>query len=230
MKEAIRKFRLTSLEPAARACAELMRDESLFDVAVLGQFKSGKSSLLNALIGVDLLPVGVVPVTAVVTRLYAGSSLSAQVTRLDGRTEAIPPERIVEFVTEALNPANRRRVAVVDVMTPALSAWPSLRLVDTPGLGSTFEHNTKATKDWLPNVAGALVVISADRPLSDDDRRLIAEVRQLAPRVWVILSKFDLLNADQQAELIVFLQGRLREYFGSDVPLVPFSARRDLAH
>jgi hypothetical protein len=74
----------------------------------------------------------------------------------------------------------------VDVQMPALRDWTDLRLVDTPGLGSTFEHNTLATKEWLPNTATALIVVSADRPLSDEERRLIAEVRNLAPRVWVV--------------------------------------------
>lgn len=228
--DTIRKYGLDSLTPAVRACSALVAADAPLDVAVLGQFKSGKSSLLNALVGSDLLPVGVVPVTAVITRLIAGTVLAAQVTDLDGRMESIAPERIAEYVTEALNPANRRRVAMVDVQSPALRDWPSVRLVDTPGLGSTFEHNTLATKAWLPNTAAALVVVSADRPLSDEERRLIAEVRNLAPRVWVILSKIDLLNSEQQAEVVAFLHGQLREFFGPEVPLIPFSTRRDPSH
>jgi GTP-binding protein EngB required for normal cell division len=225
--EAIRRFKLTSLEPGVRVCLTLANDETPLDVAVLGQFKSGKSSLLNALVGNDLLPIGVVPVTAVVTRLVAGPALTARVRDQDGRPESIAPERIAEFVTEALNPGNCRRVAVVDVEVPALAELRGLRLVDTPGLGSTFAHNTQATKDWLPSVAAALVVVSADRPLSNDERLLIAEVRQLAPRVWVILSKIDLLDIQQQAEVTAFLQSQLHESFGNELPVIPFSVRRD---
>ena len=60
----------------------------------------------------------------------------------------------------------------MDVYTPALSDLPGVRLVDTPGLGSVFAHNTDATRTWMPNVAAALVTVSAERPLSDEDRRL----------------------------------------------------------
>lgn len=227
LKNAVDRFRLTNLEPMVRACEALECDQAPLDVAVLGQFKSGKSSLLNALIGSDLLPVGVTPVTAVVTRLVAGPSVSVRITNLDGRMESVPAERISEFVTESGNPDNRRRISIVDIETPALLQWPGLRLVDTPGLGSTFGHNTQATKDWLPNVAAALVVVSSDRPLSDEDRRLIDEVQQLAPRVWLILSKVDLLSDIQQIEVIDFLRSQLREFAKGDLPIIPFSIRQD---
>jgi GTP-binding protein EngB required for normal cell division len=227
VSDVIRRFGMGNLEPETRVCATLIGDQAALDVAVLGQFKSGKSSLLNALIGSDLLPVGVTPVTAVITRLCAGPVLAAHVTHLDGRVENIAIERIAEFATEALNPSNRRRVARVDIATPALSSWANLRLVDTPGLGSTFAHNTQATRDWLPNIAAALVVISADRPLSDDERALIADVRQLVPRMWIILSKIDLFSSEQQTELVTFLRDRLRQYLLHDIPVLPFSVRQD---
>ena len=60
--------------------------------------------------------------------------------------------------------------AVVDVLTPALAGWPGVRVVDTPGLGSAHAHNTEATRAWMPNVAVALVTVSAERPLADEDR------------------------------------------------------------
>ena len=160
--ETIRRFGLTSLEPAAQACAALRADEPI-DVAVLGQFKSGKSSLLNSLLGQAVFPVGVVPVTSVITRAVAGPTRIAHVTHLDGTVEEVPAERLAEFVTEAGNPANRRQVAVVDVVCPAMREWPGLRLVDTPGLGSMFGHNSEATRAWMPHVAVALVTISAER-------------------------------------------------------------------
>lgn len=76
---------LTNLDATVLACSFLASREALLDVAVLGQFKAGKSSLLNAVMGFDLLPVGVVPVTAVVTRLVGGDVVSASATLLDGR-------------------------------------------------------------------------------------------------------------------------------------------------
>jgi GTP-binding protein EngB required for normal cell division len=227
LADLIRRFELDSLLPVLQACEALAGEDAFLDVAVLGQFKSGKSSLLNALLGADVFPVGALPVTAVVTRARAGPALSVRARHLDGTEEEVEPGRIAEFVTEAGNPHNRRQVAVVDVYSPALRRWPGLRLVDTPGLGSVFAHNTQATRDWLPNVAVALVVVSAERPLAEEDRRLLDEARRHAPRVVVVLSKVDLLSQAERQEMLAFLDRALRETGGGPVPLLPFSARVD---
>jgi GTP-binding protein EngB required for normal cell division len=221
----VRSFGLAALEPWLRACQALTEGGSPLDVAVLGQFKSGKSSLLNAVLGEPVFPVGAVPVTAVITRASAGPERIVRVTHLDGSVEEVSPNRLAEFVTEAGNPGNRRRVAVADVFTPGLRDWPGLRLVDTPGLGSVFAHNTETTRTWMPHVAVALVTVSAERPLSDEDRRLLAEARQTAPRVVVLLTKVDLLGAAEQAEVSEFLDRALRESGGEAIPVLPFSCR-----
>jgi GTP-binding protein EngB required for normal cell division len=221
----VRRFELTSLNPALRACEALSEEKALLDVAVLGQFKSGKSSLLNAVLGEPVFPVGVVPLTAVITRSVAGPERKLRVTYLDESVEEVASERLPEFVTEVGNPGNRRHVAVVDVFTPAMADWPGLRLVDTPGLGSVFLHNTEATRTWMPNVAVALVTVSAERPLSDEDRRLLAEARETAPRVVVLLTKVDLLTASELAEVMTFLETALYDSFGVRLPVLPFSSR-----
>src|SRR5262249_20292128 len=145
----VHRFRLTSLQPVLRACEMLAKDDSLLDVAVLGQFKSGKSSLLNAVLGESVFPVGALPVTSVITRAAAGPERVVRVTHLDGSVEEVAPEQLAEFVTETANPGNSRQVAAVDVFTPAMCDLPGMRLVDTPGLGSIFVHNTEATRTWM---------------------------------------------------------------------------------
>src|SRR4051794_1752810 len=97
---------LSTLRPALRACEALARHDPPLDVAVLGQFNSGKSSLLNAVIGEHLFPVRAVPVTAVLTRASAGPQRQARVTYLDGSAEHLDPGRLADFVTEAGNPHN----------------------------------------------------------------------------------------------------------------------------
>jgi GTP-binding protein EngB required for normal cell division len=221
----IRRFDLTSLLPVLRACEALSGENPPLDVAVLGQFKSGKSSLLNAVLGENVFPVGVLPLTAVITRAVAGPERVVRVTHHDGSVEEVAPAQLAEFVTEAGNPGNRRQVAVADVHTPALRDWPGVRLVDTPGLGSVFAHNTEATRTWMPNVAVALVTVSAERPLSDEDRRLVAEARETAPRVVVVLTKVDLLTDAERAEVSAFLDRALHESFGVAIPVLPFSSR-----
>jgi GTP-binding protein EngB required for normal cell division len=220
----VREFGLASLQPTLLACQALSAEGSI-DLAVLGQFKSGKSSLLNAILGETVFPVGVIPVTAVITRAGYGSERLVRATYLDGRVEEIDPTHIADFVTESGNPKNRRRVAAVDVLTPALRDYEGIRLVDTPGLGSVFAHNTEATRAWMPNVAAALVTVSAERPLSDEDRRLVAEARQAAPRVIVVLTKVDLLTEQELQEVSAFVDLALQEDIGTATSVLPFSVR-----
>ncbi len=222
-------FGLASLQPTLSACEALSGEDSSLDVAVLGQFKSGKSSLLNAVLGEAVFPVGAIPVTAIITRAADGPERVVRVTRQDGSVEEVAPDRLAEFVTEAGNPENRRRVAVVDVFTPSMSDLRGVRLVDAPGLGSALAHNTEATRTWMPNVAVALVTVSAERPLSDEDRRLVDEARHMAPRVTVVLTKVDLLTEADRSEVIAFLERGLRAHFGASVPVLPFSTRAETA-
>ena len=222
----VREFQLESLSTPLHACMDLSLADAVMDVAVLGQFKSGKSSLLNAILGSDIFPVGALPATAVVTRASAGTSLTVHVRHRDGRVSIVEPQRLAEFVTESGNPDNVRDVAVVDIFTPALSEWSGIRLVDTPGLGSVHRLNTEATKEWLPNVAIALMVVSVERPLSEEDLRLLAEARQYAGRTFVILTKVDLLSEAENRDVLAFVRHALAENQFHVMPFLPCSTRR----
>lgn len=219
------RFHLTSLQPSLEACQALAQTDALLDVAVLGQFKSGKSTLLNTLLGEPLFPVSVLPATAVITRALAGEQQVSRVHYVDGREEDIPLQDLHLYVTEAGNPHNQRQVAIVDVITPRMQRWPGIRLVDTPGLGSLFAHNTEATRAWMPNIAIALVAVSVERPLSEEDRRLIDEARRLAPRVVVVLTKVDLLTEAELQEVTTFVHHSLQLSHEASIPVMHFSAR-----
>jgi small GTP-binding protein len=220
------QFGLSSLRPTIQACASLAQEGEI-DIAVLGQFKSGKSSLLNTLLGQQLFPVGVLPVTAVITRVTAGRERQIRVTHIDGSAEFADPETLSTFVTETGNPHNQKQVSVVDAFIPINDRWSGLRLVDTPGLGSVYAHNTEATRVWMPSASVALVVVGAERPFSDADRQLVAEARQTAPRVVVVLNKVDLLSDAERTEVTKFIEQALRDVSVSEIPVLPFSSRVD---
>jgi ribosome biogenesis GTPase A len=74
------EYRITSLNRQIDACKILFTESAVIDVAILGQFKAGKSSFINSLIGRDVLPVGVIPVTTVITRLRFGPKERAIIT------------------------------------------------------------------------------------------------------------------------------------------------------
>jgi ribosome biogenesis GTPase A len=126
--------------PAIAADAEALATriaESRFYVAVLGQFKRGKSTLVNALLGEPVLPVGVVPVTTVVTVIRHGEERAARVRLEDDEWHWVEPSTLSEYVSEERNPGNEKHVTGIEVFHPSPLLASGLCLVDTPGVGST---------------------------------------------------------------------------------------------
>jgi GTP-binding protein EngB required for normal cell division len=223
------EFQLASLQPQIDACRELLAEEADIDVAVIGSFKAGKSSFLNGLAGTPVLPVGVVPVTAVITKLCYGSQEQAIIRYEDGRAEPVPVERLAEFVSESENPENEKQIASVTARLPGLKAYAGLNFVDTPGSGGALRHNTETSADWLPNVGVALIAIGAERPLSEQDIVLIREVARYTPRLVILLTKVDLLSESQAKEVTHFVIHQMRRQLGMTVPVYPYSIRQDQA-
>lgn len=219
------ELKLASLQPQIAACRNVLQSQHGIEVAVFGRFKAGKSSFLNHLVGRSVLPIGVVPLTAVITRLRYGPAERAEVTYLDGRTHPIPLEKISLYVSESENPDNARRVESLVVELPALQPLAPLEFVDTPGLGSAFTHNTETALKWLPNVGAALVAVSSDAPLSERDLALIQDLRQHTPRIVLLLTKADLLTEPQRAEVLAFLQKELRRKWPDALPIHFYSVR-----
>jgi GTP-binding protein EngB required for normal cell division len=219
------ELKLANLQPRIAACRRLFDGSHGIDVAVFGRFKAGKSSFLNSLTGQAVLPVGVVPLTAVVTRLRYGPGEKAEVRFLNGTTQAVPLRQIGLYVSEDANPDNQKQVASVEVELPALKVLEPLQFVDTPGLGSAFTHNTQVTLRWLPNVGAALVAVSCDAPLSERDLALLDELRSHTPRIVLLLTKADLLNQAQRAEVLDFVQRQLGCKWGNEMPVFFYSVR-----
>jgi GTP-binding protein EngB required for normal cell division len=195
----------------ASAQAAVGQDE--ISVAVLGRFKAGKSSFLNDFIGRSILPVGVVPVTAVVTEIRYGTHEEARVHLRDGRDPEVPLGQIADYISEKENPENTKQVDLITVELPELRRFRGLKFVDTPGLESALSHNTQTSLDWLPNVGLALVAVSVDPPLSQRDIDLLKSLYQYTPKVGVLLTKADLLSEQELEEVVEFVRVQLAKNF-----------------
>jgi ribosome biogenesis GTPase A len=208
-----------------------------FQLAVLGQFKRGKSTLLNALLRANVLPVGVIPVTAIPTFLEAAVTPAFSVTysnknvkefKVDG-SESLR-ERLAEFVTEERNSGNRLGIARIDVQVPSPLLERGVVLIDTPGVGSTLRHNSAAADAVLPECDAALFVLSADPPITEAELEFLARIRQTAARIIIVVNKIDLLETAECDQAVAFLrrvlteQGKLEE----DTPIFRLSARKAL--
>ena len=185
-----------------------------FYVACVGQFKRGKSTLLDALVGDPVLPTGVVPITAVPTIVRHGRRRSARVRLSSGGWRDIDPDDLVSYVSEERNPENRLGVAGVEVFLDSPLLASGMCLVDTPGLGSVFEGNAESTRAFVPHIDAALVVIGADPPLTGDELTLIEDIARHVDALLFVLNKADRVSERERVAAIGFartvLERRLR--------------------
>jgi GTP-binding protein EngB required for normal cell division len=218
------KYQLSSIRPLLEICQNTRWDTTL-SVAVLGRFKAGKSSFLNHLIGRDVLPVGVIPVTSVITEVAYGTRDRATVRFDDHRTLEIDLQDVRQYVSESENPLNRKHVTSVSACVSSLSTWAELRFIDTPGLESAFAYNSEASLGWVPNVDVALVAIGVDPPLSEHDIELIRNLFRYTPRIAILLTKVDAVEPTQLREVIEYIRVQLKSRFDQTIPVYPYSTR-----
>jgi small GTP-binding protein len=172
---------------------EKLAQEKLY-LVVVGLFKRGKSSLINRLLETEVVPVAVTPVTAVITLIeYTENDAWAEVHFSDGRSEKKEITEAALYISEEENPGNEKKAELVKIYSPA-PLLKHLTLVDTPGLGSSYEHNTETTLRFIPKVDTALFVLSADMPVSKSDIEFLKELKQLTAKILFVLNKADLLN------------------------------------
>jgi len=203
--------------------------ESQFYLVLLGQFKRGKTTLLNALLGVDLLPTGVLPLTSIVTIVRYGGEACGRVEFLDGHIRQVPLQELPNFVTELGNPRNKKRVAQVEVTYPAAGLADGLCLVDTPGIGSIFEHNTQISYEFVPQADAAIFVFSPESPLSQAELEFLHHIRAHVERIFFVLNKADQVNDSDRNEILEFARQTIRQQMPSgELRLYPVSARRSL--
>ncbi len=212
--------------PAAELSALLERaDSHAFNLVVVGEFKRGKSSVINALIGADILPVGVVPLTAIATVLSHGEWLAVTVAFQNGERREVPPEALWDYVTEKGNPRNEKGVAEVWIAYPSDWLKSGVRLVDTPGIGSVYRHNTDVTYRFLPKADAVLFLLSVDQPVGQAEYDFLKKVGEYAGKIFFLLNKADLLAEEDLEESVAFSTRVIAEAMGRPVPVFPVSAR-----
>jgi GTPase SAR1 family protein len=214
----------------ATACQKLQEKLTAhtFNILVVGQYNRGKTTLINALVGEPLLPVGVIPLTSVVTVLSYGETPLIKVCFQDGRCVETTPEALGEYVTEKGNPHNHKQVREVEVSYPSPWLRDGVRLVDTPGIGSVFLHNTDLAYRYLPQADAVLFLLSADQPVSQAELDFLQDVRQYADRIFFLLNKADYLSETELQDALGFARITLGEVMGQQACVIPVSARQGL--
>jgi hypothetical protein len=194
----------------------------------VGQFKRGKSTLINALIGEAILPTGITPITAVPTVVRYGKDRAVRV-RLSGREwTSIDPADLEQYVSEEGNPENAKRIEAAEVFVPSPTLSSGMCFVDTPGLGSVFGGNTAATKAFVPHIDAAVVVIGADPPIGGDELALIEAVTQHVRDLLVVINKADRVSELERQVATSFTRKMLAERIGRNFEIFSVSAAERL--
>ncbi|WP_303720760.1 dynamin family protein [Malonomonas rubra] len=210
--------------------------EGRFHLAVLGQFKRGKSTLLNALLGEELLPTDILPVTAIPTFVHAGDKVSGEVYFNDNKepqhfdisAESSLAAFLYDYVTEAGNPYNQRHVCRVEISHPSPLLQQGVVLIDTPGVGSTLKHNTEIAHQVLSQCDAALFLVSPDPPITVMELDYLQQIKEHLPRTFYLLNKVDFLSVEEQASSIRFLVDQLSRFYDAPPQVMPISARKGL--
>jgi predicted GTPase len=191
----LRRLEASAEELSVNRVANEARDlaafvsEGRFYVACIGQFKRGKSTLINAVIGEPILPVGFVPITTLPTVIRFGFQRSVR--SRDGSWQEISPSDLAQYVSEEHNPENTKGVNGVDVFVPSPILSTGICLVDTPGLGSVFTGNTAATQAFIPHIDAALVVVGCDPRLASEELALVEAVAKHVQNLILVINKAD---------------------------------------
>lgn len=205
--------------------------EDRFNLVVVGRFSRGKSSLMNAIMGIDRLPVGIVPLTSVITTVAYGSKEKAIIRYQDSNRMGVEISlaELPKYVTQQHNPGNVMKVNMAEVKLPVEILRRGFHFVDTPGLGSPIPENTRTTEDFLPEADAFLLVTSYDSPLAEEDLRILRVAVSTARRVLVVVNKQDTVSSEEREEALSYVHRQLIQELGATVPQVfSVSARQGL--
>ena len=192
---------LAGFEAAPEDMATLQRSilqlDELFLLVVVGEFNSGKSAFINALLGQRFLAEGVTPTTTQVHILKYGEQVATE-----------PKE---EFVS---------------VTTCPLDFLQEINIVDTPGTNAIIRRHEEITEDFVPRSDLILFVTSADRPFTESERIFLERIRDWGKKVVIVLNKIDILESEADVEKVVgFITEHAKNLLGLTPEIFPLSAR-----
>ena len=214
---------------------ELARAQELVDklenhkitVSVIGQFKRGKSTLVNAILGDKILPVGIVPVTAVVTTVEYGEKAAA-VHFENGIIKEIGFDQMSSYINEQENQDNRLGVSEVRLYCPSDFLKGGLTFVDTPGVGSVHQKNSDAAYSYVKESDAVIFMLSVDSPINQIEIDFLENAKEYAAKFYFAVNKIDSIDKSDLDDYLSYSRNLLSKLMGvDDVMLFPVSAKNN---
>lgn len=196
-------------------------------LAVMGEFNAGKSTFINALLGLDILPMDVVPTTATINVLCYGSTPGATIVWQDGATQELPLEHLRNYVTEQEQKQKNdlvRQIHHVEIRQP-IDVLKVINLVDTPGLNATIEEHVQLTREYVAQADGIVWLFRADQPGKKTERDFLEFARNYSAKTIAVLNRIDRVPKDEIEDIVELLDEQMPGYFSA---VIPMSAKQAL--
>lgn len=222
IEQVVRDRGLVEFRPSIAAILDRAEDKS-FEIAVFGRVSSGKSSLLNAILETDVLPVGVTPITTIPTRITYAEEPSLSVSFSEAPRKKLDVTQLQEFATEQQNPGNAKHVARLVLSLPSPRLRGGVTFVDTPGLGSLATSGAAETLAYLPKCDLGVFLIDAGSTLTADDLRTILTLQEAAIPINVLLSKADLIGPEDRARIVRYVKEHISSECKQELAVHPVS-------
>ena len=213
----------------------------VFKVLVVGEFSTGKSTFLNALLGEDVLPMAVKPTTATINLIKYSDNKNIKVhffgDRNDngkeisiGKTIDIPWDQLKEYSTSLTIESDDRskEIKLVEVFMPSDYCINGVEVLDTPGLNSVNGYHEKATLDYLPNGNAGIMIFSAAQFLTGSESNYLKTFKKYMDKVFFIANKVDFLTPEELEEHLPFWESQIKDVLKSEeeVKIYPLIAKK----
>lgn len=197
-------------------------------VSIIGQFKRGKSSLANAILGDKILPVGIVPITSAVTKVVYGEK-AAEVVFQNGVVESIEFERLSEFISEQENKNNERGVESVVLHAESEFLKGGLTFVDTPGVGSFHQNNTETAYHYMKESDAVIFLLSVDSPINQIEIDFLKNTQDFAGKFYFAVNKKDTVGEDDLKAYMDYCEMLLQQIMNVEkINMFAVSAKQNL--
>lgn len=224
MKQVSARHGLARLESCVDALLARVRSGNV-TIGVFGESSTGKSSLLNCILGTTLLPVATVPTTAVPVEISYGTQELGRVEFADAISERFERGRLAEFVDAHSNPRNRRHVTHIQFNTPAAILRRGVTLLDMPGVSCASGRLSMLDPALMCRCDLAVVLISAVASLGLGEAQLLDELHHAGIDTMVMLTKADLLAPEDRWHTYGHVVHELWRKAHSEVPAYLVSTR-----
>jgi len=220
--DVIERYQLLELRSSVQNLLAVT-DGDRVEVAMLGRVSSGKSSLVNALLGQPLLPVGAIPVTAVITRIRFGETLQIKAVDIEGKEQDIALDDLPNYIAESGNADNHLRLREVTIALPSDILRDGIVVTDTPGLGSLHLKASAHALTYLPRCDLGIITIDASATLSVQDVDLARALQQAHAARLVLLTKSDTVSAQALEQQRSYIEKSLTQALQEPVTVAEVS-------